>query len=126
MVPVPPVGTPVEAHRALVVSALQEAGTLVFPVQRKAKDNWIQGSTWQVMSLVHAWRKVRSEERSWWNKLQLCILWQGWRSWLLVYADRVALSQEMSCLVVLMHRRMAVIERTIDVIFCEQNQAWSN
>ena len=92
MVPVPPVGPPVEAHRALVVSELQEAGTLFFPVQRKeANKSWIQESTWQVMSLVQAWRKVRSEERAWWNKLQLCILWQGWRSWLLVYVDRAAL-----------------------------------
>ena len=33
-VPVPPVSTPVEAHHAYVVSVLQEAGALFFPVQR--------------------------------------------------------------------------------------------
>ena len=59
LVPVPPVSTPVEAHRAYVVSVLQEAGALFFPVQRKeAKKGWIQESTWQMMSLVQAWRKV--------------------------------------------------------------------
>ena len=43
MVPVPPEGTPVEAHHALVVPALQEAGTLFFPMQRKeAKKSWIR------------------------------------------------------------------------------------
>ena len=92
-VPVPPVSTPVEAHRAYVVSVLQEAGALFFPVQRKeAKQSWIQESTWQVMSLVQAWRRVRSAERSWWQQIQLCILWQGWRSWLVVYMDLAALS----------------------------------
>ena len=93
-VPVPPEGTPVEAHHALVVSALQEAGALFFPTQRKEpQKGWIQESTWQVMYLVHAWRQVRYEERAWWNKLQLCILWQGWRSWLSVHVERAALSQ---------------------------------
>ena len=43
LVPVPPVSTPVEAHRAYVVSVLQEAGALFFPVQSKeAKKSWIQ------------------------------------------------------------------------------------
>ena len=35
LVPVPPVSTPVEAHHAYVVSVLQEAGALFFPVQRE-------------------------------------------------------------------------------------------
>ena len=69
------------------------------------------------MSLVQAWRKVRSAERAWWQKVQLCILWQGWRSWLVVYMDRAALSSEISGLVALMHRRLAIIERTIDITF---------
>ena len=55
MVPVPPVSTPVEAHHALIVSALQEAGALFFPFPRKeAKQSWIQERIWQMMSLVQA------------------------------------------------------------------------
>ena len=100
-----------------MLSVLQEAGALFFPVQRKeAKKGWIQESTWQMMALVQAWRKVRFAERAWWNKVLLCILWQGWSSRLVVYMDRDALSSEISGLVALMHRRLAIIERTIDII----------
>ena len=123
LVPVPPVCTPVETHRAYVVSVLQEAGALFFPVQRKeAKKGWIQESTWHMMSLVQAWRKVRFAERAWWNKVLLCILWQGWSSRLVVYMDRDALSSEISGLVALMHRRLAIIERTIDIILDNKNK----
>jgi hypothetical protein len=118
LVPVPPVSTPVEAHHAYVVSVLQEAGALFFPVQRKeAKKGWIQESTWQIMSLVQAWRKVRSAERAWWQQIQLCILWQGWRSWLVVYMDRAVISSEIPGLVTLMHRRLAISARIIDTTF---------
>ena len=51
------------------------------------------------------------------KKLQLCILWQGWRSWLLVHVDRVVLSYDISCLVAPMQGRMAVIERVIGILF---------
>ena len=116
--PVPPVSTPVEAHHAYVVSVLQEAGALFFPVQRKeAKKGWIQASTWQIMPLAQAWRKVRSAERAWWQQIQLCILWQGWRSWLVVYMDRAVISSEIPGLVTLMRRRLAIIERIIDTTF---------
>ena len=74
------------------------------------------------MSLVQAWRKVRSAERAWWNKVILRILWQGWSSWLVVYMDRDALSSEISDLVALMHR----IERTVDknkFVRCDRRQA---
>ena len=68
------------------------------------------------MSLVHSWRKVRLAERLWLDKIQLCFMWQGWRSWLLVSVDRAVLSLEISCLVAPTHVRLAVIARIIDVL----------
>ena len=62
---------------------------------KRQKQGWIQESTWHIMSLVQAWRKVRSADRAWWNKVILRILWQGWSSWLVVYMDRDALLQKL-------------------------------
>ena len=87
----------IEKQRRKIEGDLKVTQESVAELERSKKE-LDSGEYLATNVLVHAWRGVRLEDRAWWEKLQLCILWQGWRSWLLVHVDRVVLSHDISCL----------------------------
>ena len=91
----PPLGTPVNHLHAYVVRTLQIQGAMCFPIPERApKRESISEEAWRSMTLLHDWRKTRVRERSWWQKVLLAILFQGWCSFMMTDIRRNALSLE--------------------------------